>query len=293
MKPFLPACVLAAFLVLCLSSPPPGSRKRPGSSRSARSVTRSRRKRREGARKIADNVVAVAPGPFPGVWEVDVVRNGKNLSALSRLFPEVFLQRAIHPPVRHGEPHRPAVSGPQPRGRRFHPVRDAIRVGSKTAKKIGDRPVRPDVPLLREAARGDQKAVAKDPDVAFLVMPYPRNPKDITTYRKCQAVICSKSEKAARRRLRREGASGARLQNRRGGRYDPAHRAAEDRGYADDDPPGRAHDRRLHGGGGAALAPDRRQVSGPGGGLACGDLASPLGEELLHAGLEPFGDANP
>jgi len=40
-----------------------------------------------------------------------------------------------------------------------------------------------------------KKAVAKDPDVAFLVMPYPRNRNDKATYRKCVAVVCSKSEK--------------------------------------------------------------------------------------------------
>jgi len=48
------------------------------------------------------------------------------------------------------------------------PVRDAIRIG-------------------REAA--------KDADVAFLVMPYPRNRNDKATYRNCLAVVCSKSEK--------------------------------------------------------------------------------------------------
>jgi thiol:disulfide interchange protein DsbC len=40
-----------------------------------------------------------------------------------------------------------------------------------------------------------KKAAAKDPDVAFLVMPYPRNRNDKATYRKCLAVVCGKSEK--------------------------------------------------------------------------------------------------
>ncbi|PJB31019.1 MAG: protein-disulfide isomerase, partial [Deltaproteobacteria bacterium CG_4_9_14_3_um_filter_65_9] len=35
----------------------------------------------------------------------------------------------------------------------------------------------------------------KDTDVAFLVMPYPRNRNDKATYQKCLAVVCSKSEK--------------------------------------------------------------------------------------------------
>jgi len=40
-----------------------------------------------------------------------------------------------------------------------------------------------------------RKAAAKDADVAFFVMPYPRNRNDQATYQKCLAVVCSKSEK--------------------------------------------------------------------------------------------------
>ncbi|MDP2657690.1 MAG: thioredoxin fold domain-containing protein, partial [Candidatus Deferrimicrobium sp.] len=40
-----------------------------------------------------------------------------------------------------------------------------------------------------------KKAAAKDADVAFLVMPYPRNRNDKATYAKCLAVVCAKSEK--------------------------------------------------------------------------------------------------
>ena len=75
------------------------------------------------------------------------------------------------------------------------PVRDAIRVGSKAAKKSVIVLSDPTCPHCVRLHGEIKKAVAKDPDVAFLVMPYPRNPKDIATYRKCQAVICSKSEK--------------------------------------------------------------------------------------------------
>jgi thiol:disulfide interchange protein DsbC len=75
------------------------------------------------------------------------------------------------------------------------PVRDAIRVGSKAAKKTVIVLSDPTCPYCVKLHGEIKKAAAKDPDVAFLVMPYPRNPKDIATYRKCQAVICSKSEK--------------------------------------------------------------------------------------------------
>lgn len=40
-----------------------------------------------------------------------------------------------------------------------------------------------------------KKAVEKDPEVAFYVMPYPRNKNDKATYRKCLAVVCGKTVK--------------------------------------------------------------------------------------------------
>ena len=40
-----------------------------------------------------------------------------------------------------------------------------------------------------------KKAIAKDPEAAFYIMPYPRNRNDKATYEKCQAATCDKSGK--------------------------------------------------------------------------------------------------
>ena len=195
MKPFLPACVLAAFLVLCLSSPAAAFRKEAGASGECGECHKLTK---EGAGKvlgkIADNVVAVVPGPFPGVWEVDVVRNGKTYPlyldySLKYFFSGQFIRLSDMANLtgqRYQDLNRVDVAS--------IPVRDAIRVGNKAAKKTVIVLSDPTCPYCVKLHGEIKKAAAKDPDVAFLVMPYPRNPKDIATYRKCQAVICSKSE---------------------------------------------------------------------------------------------------
>jgi len=195
MKPFLPACVLAAFLVLCLSAPAAAFRKEagaPGECGECHKLTKEEAGKVLG--KIADNVVAVAPGPFPGVWEVDVVRNGKTYPlyldySLKYFFSGQFIRLSDMANLtgqRYQNLNRVDVAS--------IPVRDAIRVGSKAAKKTVIVLSDPTCPYCVKLHGEIKKAVAKDPGVAFLVMPYPRNPKDIATYRKCQAVICSKSE---------------------------------------------------------------------------------------------------
>ena len=196
MKPFLPACVLAAFLVLCLSAPAGAFRKEagaPGDCGECHKLTKEEAVKVLG--KVADNVVAVAPGPFPGVWEVDVVRNGKTYPlyldySLKYFFSGQFIRLSDMANLtgqRYQDLNRVDVAS--------IPVQDAIRIGSKTAKKTVIVLSDPTCPYCVKLHGEIKKAAAKDPDVAFLVMPYPRNPNDMATYRKCQAVICSKSEK--------------------------------------------------------------------------------------------------
>ena len=196
MKPFLPACVLAAFLALCLSAPAAGFQKEPGVVKECSECHKlTKEEAGKVLGKIADNVVAVAPGPFPGVWEVDVVRNGKTYPlyldySLKYFFSGQFIRLSDMANLtgqRYQDLNRVDVAS--------IPVRDAIRVGSKSAKKSVIVLSDPTCPYCVKLHGEIKKAVAKDPDVAFFVMPYPRNPKDIATYRKCQAVICSKSEK--------------------------------------------------------------------------------------------------
>jgi len=59
------------------------------------------------------------------------------------------------------------------------PVRDAIRVGSKAARKTVIVLSDPTCPYCVKLHGEIKKAVAKDPDVAFLVMPYPGTRKTL------------------------------------------------------------------------------------------------------------------
>ena len=196
MKPFLSACALVAYLALLLSAPAAAFQKEPAA---AKGCAECHKLTKEEAGKIlgkiADNVVAVAPGPFPGVWEIDVVRNGKTYPlyldySLKYLFSGQFIRlsdMANLTGLRYQDLNRVDVASIQ--------VQDAIRVGSKTAKKTVIVLSDPTCSFCIKLHGEIKKAAAKDPDVAFLVMPYPRNPNDMATYRKCQAVVCSKSEK--------------------------------------------------------------------------------------------------
>jgi thiol:disulfide interchange protein DsbC len=145
--------------------------------------------------KIVDNVVAVAPGPFPSVWEVDVVKNGRTYPlyldySLKYLFNGQFIRLSDMANLtgqRYTDLNRVDVAS--------IPIQDAIRVGSPSAKKTVIVLSDPTCPFCVKLHGEIKKAAAMDGNVAFLVMPYPRNRNDKATYRKCQAVVCSKSEK--------------------------------------------------------------------------------------------------
>jgi thiol:disulfide interchange protein DsbC len=196
MKPFLSACALAAFLALVLSAPAVAFQKEAGA---AKECSECHRLTKEEAGKIlgkvVDNVVGVQPGPFPGIWEVDVARSGKTYPIyLDYSLKYVFNGQIVRlsdmanlTALRFQDLNRVDVAS--------IPVKDAIRIGSKTAKKTVIVLSDPTCPYCVKLHGEIKKAAAKDPEVAFLVMPYPRNPNDKATYRKCQAVICAKSGK--------------------------------------------------------------------------------------------------
>jgi len=196
MKPFLSACALAMILVLQFPDTAGAFRNGAGS---AKECTECHKLTKEEAGKllgkIAQTVVAVLPGPFPGVWEVDVVQNGKTYPlyldySLKYLFNGQFIRMADMENLtgrRYTDLNRVDVAS--------IPVKDAIRVGSPAAKKTVIVLSDPTCPFCVKLHGELKKAAAKDADVAFLVMPYPRNSKDKATYRKCQAVVCAKSEK--------------------------------------------------------------------------------------------------
>ena len=195
MKPFLSACALAALL-LHLPSPAAAFQKEAGAAKGCaecHKLTKEEAGKLLG--KVVDNVVGVVQGPFPGVWEVDVARDGKTYPiyldySLKYLINGQFFRlgdMANLTGLRFQDLNRVDVASIS--------LKDAIRVGSPSAKKTVIVLSDPTCPYCVKLHGEIRKAAAKDADVAFLVMPYPRNRNDMATYRKCQAVVCSKSEK--------------------------------------------------------------------------------------------------
>jgi thiol:disulfide interchange protein DsbC len=196
MKPFLPACAVAAILVLHLPNPAAAFQKEGGITRDCAECHKlSKEEAGKILGKVVDNVVGVAPGPFPGVWEVDVARDGKTYPiyldySLKYLFNGQFIRLSDMENLtglRYQDLNRVDVSS--------IPLKNAIRMGSPSAKKTVIVLSDPTCRFCRKLHGEIKKAVAKDADVAFLVMPYPREKNDKATYLKCLAVVCSKSEK--------------------------------------------------------------------------------------------------
>ena len=145
--------------------------------------------------KMVDNVVGVVQGPFPGIWEVDVARDGKTYPiyldySLKYLFNGQFIRLADMENLtglRYQDLNRVDVSS--------IPLKDAIVVGNRKAKKGIIVLTDPTCPYCVKLHGEIKKAVEKNPEVAFYVMPYPRNRNDQATYNNCLAAVCSKSEK--------------------------------------------------------------------------------------------------
>ncbi len=196
MKPFLPACAVAAILVLHLPGPAAAFRKEAGAAKGCSEChTLSKEEAGKILGKVVDNVIAVAQGPFPGIWEVDVAKDGRTYPlyldySLKYLFNGQIIRMSDMQNLtglRYQDLNRVDVSS--------IPLKDAIVVGNRSARKKVIVLTDPTCPFCVKLHGELKKAAAKDKDAAFYVMPYPRNGKDTATYRKCAAVVCSKSEK--------------------------------------------------------------------------------------------------
>jgi len=144
---------------------------------------------------MVDNVVGVVPGPFPGVWEVDIAKGGKTYPlymdySRKYIFNGQFIRLSDMENLtglRYQDLNRVDVSA--------IPLKDAIVVGNRKSKKGIIVLTDPTCPYCVKLHAEMKKAVAKDPEAAFYVMPYPRNRNDKATYNNCLAVVCGKSEK--------------------------------------------------------------------------------------------------
>lgn len=191
---------LAALALLCALSaiPAPPARAFQKEGGPAKGCTECHTLTREEAAAalgpMVDNVVGVVPGPFPGVWEVDIAKGGKTYPlymdySRKYIFNGQFIRLSDMENLtglRYQELNRVDVSTIS--------VKDAIVMGNRKAKKgiivFSD----PTCPYCVKLHAEIKKAVAKDPEAAFYVMPYPRNKNDKATYNNSLAAVCAKSE---------------------------------------------------------------------------------------------------
>jgi len=196
LKPFPPACAVAAFLVLHLADPAAAFQKEAGAAKvcsECHKLTTAEAGKILG--KVVDNVVAVVQGPFPGIWEVDVSRDGRTYPlymdySLKYLFNGKFIRVADMRNItemRYQDLNRVDVSS--------IPLENAIVVGNRSATRKIVVLTDPTCPYCVKLHGEIKKAAAKEADTAFYVMPYPRNARDKATYRKCLSVVCAKSVK--------------------------------------------------------------------------------------------------
>jgi thiol:disulfide interchange protein DsbC len=144
---------------------------------------------------IADNVTAVAPGPFPGVWEVDAAVEGKIIPLYLDYSKKYLIQaqfirlsdKTNITRLRYEDLNRVDVSS--------IPLKNAILLGNPSSKRRIIVLTDPSCPYCVKLHGEIKKAIAKDPEAAFYIMPYPRNRNDRATYEKCQAATCDKSGK--------------------------------------------------------------------------------------------------
>ncbi|GAB4373059.1 MAG: hypothetical protein Kow00128_22330 [Deltaproteobacteria bacterium] len=144
-----------------------------------------------------DNVVAVLPGPIPGIWEVDVEKDGK-------IYPLYLDYSGKH--LVNGQIIR--MSDRQNlTGERYTdlnridlstiPLEGAVLLGNpKAARKVivfDD----PDCPWCRKLHGEIRKIVAERTDVAFLVRVYSRNGNPASE-EKARSIVCGKEEAAKR-----------------------------------------------------------------------------------------------
>ena len=145
--------------------------------------------------ETVDKVVAVLPGPFQGIWEIDVEKAGKTYPVYldySRSY--IFNGQIIRvrdkqnlTSQRYTDLNRIDVS--------TIPLADAIVLGNPGAKYKVIVFDDPDCPWCRKLHGEIKQIVARDPDVAFFIRVYARN-NNPATVKKALSIVCGKKDSA-------------------------------------------------------------------------------------------------
>ena len=142
-----------------------------------------------------DNVLSVAPSPVNGLWEVGVEKEGKRWPVYVDFSKEYLVSgQIIHMGTKKNLTGNRILSMNRVDVSQI-PLAGAIVVGKKDAKRriiVFDDPNCPHCAKLHQTAKG---IVAKHPDVAFFVRPFPRN-NDRETREKALSIVCAGTVRA-------------------------------------------------------------------------------------------------
>jgi thiol:disulfide interchange protein DsbC len=137
-----------------------------------------------------DNVLSVGPSPVNGLWEVDVEKEGKRWPFYVDFSKEYLISgQIIHLDTKKNLTGSRILSMNRVDVSQI-PLSGAIVVGRMDAKRriiVFDDPNCQHCAKLHETAKG---IVAKNPDVAFFVRPFPRN-NDPPTHEKALSIVCA------------------------------------------------------------------------------------------------------
>jgi thiol:disulfide interchange protein DsbC len=137
-----------------------------------------------------DNVLSVAPSPVNGLWEVGVEKEGKRWPFYIDFSKEYLISgEIVHLGTKKNLTGSRILSMNRVDVSQI-PLSGAIVVGKKDAKRrivVFDDPNCPHCAKLHQTAK---ELVAKNPDVAFFVRPFPRN-NDAETREKAISIVCA------------------------------------------------------------------------------------------------------
>jgi thiol:disulfide interchange protein DsbC len=142
-----------------------------------------------------DNVLAVAPSPVNGLWEVEVEKKGKRWPFYIDFSKEHLISGQIIDLGTRKNLTGNRILSMNPIEVSQIPLSGAIVVGKTDAKRriiVFDDPNCPHCAKLHQTAKG---IVAKNPDVAFFVRPFPRN-GDRPTYETALSIVCAGTAQA-------------------------------------------------------------------------------------------------
>jgi thiol:disulfide interchange protein DsbC len=196
MRRSIPSALVAALLFLAAV---PAAHAFTGEGCSSGACTDCHSLTRDEAAKIlggnVDNVLSVVTSPVGGLWEVAVEKTGQRWPLYIDFSKEyVIAGQIIQMSTKKNLTGSRMMSMNRVDVSQI-PIADSIVVGKKDAKQrivVFDDPNCPHCAKLHETAKG---IVAKNPDVAFFVRPFPRN-GDRPTYETALSIVCAGTAQA-------------------------------------------------------------------------------------------------